>query len=612
MRTIIIGLDAFDPAYFEQLHSKGKIPNLSKLVKAGGYSRLRVTNPPQSEVSWTSIATGVNPGGHGIFDFVHRNPASYGLQVSLLPTQRNILGLQFVPPHNTRTLFDEAVSDGYPATSLWWPATFPARLESPVRTIPGLGTPDILGRLGVGCYFSTELLPEDSERKTPNILLTQKGRGRYTGKFEVPGLKDFANTRISILEFDLQLDESRSARLFIGKQTIDLKFGQWGPIFELPFKIGFGISIKAVSRAILSGSASAPGLYFLPLQPHPLSAPWPYATPKGFVKEAWNSQGPFLTLGWPQDTTALEEGYINDEQFLTLCNLIDEERERVLMHQMNSFDEGVLACIFDSLDRIQHMFWKSRRDILETWYTKLDTLVGRIQKKMAVMPGTEKVHLLIASDHGFGEYNYKVHLNRWLVNHNYLAPQQQGQSGNLTVTDWTKTQAYALGLNSLYLNLDGREGQGIISASKKSELVQSLRDELLQWKGPDGRQVIHNVLTQAEAFQGTLAEYGPDLLVGYHPPYRGSAETGMGQWKGEEIETNHDHWGADHCFDAAAVPGVLFSNQGLANLSNPSYADIPSLAIGKALRSSNSAPPPTFSDEDQEQVEKRLKDLGYL
>lgn len=616
MRTILIGLDAFDPAFFEQLHSKGKIPNLSKLADAGGYARLRVSDPPQSEVSWTSIATGLNPGGHGMFDFVHRNPASYGLQVSLLPTQRNLLGLQFVPPHGARTIFDEAVSDGYPATSLWWPASFPARLASPVRTIPGLGAPDILGRLGVGVYFSVELPGGDGERKTPTRLLTQKGHSRYTGTFEGPIQKTISGTKTSTVEFELQWDEGRSkegsARLIIGQQAIELTSGLWSPIIELTFKVGFGLSIKAVTRAIMTGATSEPRVYFLPLQLHPLAAPWPYAAPKGFIKGIWNACGPFLTLGWPQDTTALEEGYINDAQFLDLCAQIDQEREQVFMHLLDSFEEGILACVFDSLDRIQHMFWKGRLDVLEACYMKLDALVGRVQEKLATNAGGENTRLLIVSDHGFGVFDYKVHLNRWLANRGYLTPQQEGETGDLKEVDWTKSQAYALGLNSLYLNLEGREGQGIVPVSKRSEVLGSLRDELLQWRGPDGSQVVHSVLSQAEAFQGPLAEYGPDLLVGYHPPYRASAETGLGGWKTEEIEANRDHWGADHCFAASMVPGVLFSNRSLVDFPTPSYADLPALAIGKALRPSDSAPPPTFSDEDQETIEKRLKDLGYL
>ena len=124
--------------------------------------------------------------------------------------------------------------------------------------------------------------------------------------------------------------------------------------------------------------------------------------------------------------------------------------------------------------------------------------------------------------------------------------------------------------------------------------------------------MVRSVLTQAEAFQGSLAEYGPDLVIGYHANYRASAETGLGKWKTKEIEANLDHWGGDHCFDAREVPGVLFATQGLQNFPNPSYADIPVLAIGKPLRANDSTPPPTYSGEDQGMIEKRLKDLGYL
>jgi hypothetical protein len=121
MHTLILGFDAFHPGLFERLSGEGKLPHLTRYAEAGGYARFAVANPPQSEVSWTSIATGLNPGGHGIFDFVHRDPASYALIVSLLPTQRGLAGTQFVPPSRAQTIFDEAARLGYPATALWWP-----------------------------------------------------------------------------------------------------------------------------------------------------------------------------------------------------------------------------------------------------------------------------------------------------------------------------------------------------------------------------------------------------------------------------------------------------------------------------------------------------------
>lgn len=600
MRTLILGLDAFDPLFFEQLHSKGKTPNLSKFVQAGDYSRFRVSDPPQSEVSWTSIATGMNPGGHGMFDFVHRNPANYSLQVSLLPTQNNLLGLQFIPPHNSRTIFDEAVDDGYPATSMWWPATFPARLASPVRTIPGLGTPDILGRLGVGTYFSVELPTADIARKTPTRLLSKKNASKYSGALEGPAKK---NGSVNI-NFELEIDEKQSSTLWIGKQRISIKPGEWSEIIELPFPVGFGMTVKAISRAILT-NLNPIGLYFLPLQLHPLSSPWPYGTPKSFIQDQWKSNGPFLTLGWAQDTTALNEGFIDDDQFLKLCEMIEAERERALTHALKTFDEGLLACVFDSLDRIQHMFWKGREDVIEKWYIRLDQMIGRIMEKAG------NARILVLSDHGFGKFDYKVHLNRWLIDHGYMST-KNASSSDLKEADWSQTRAYALGLNSLYLNITRREGNGQVSESDAEHMLNKLKEELLQWKGPDGGQVIQNVLIRTEAFQGQLAQYGPDLFIGYRPPYRGSAETGLGQWRSEAIEVNKEHWGADHCFDSKSVPGVIFSTNNLANWAAPSYRDIPAMTLGKDLKKTQNTAAPSYSDEDEEQIEKRLKDLGYL
>ena len=152
-----------------------------------------------------------------------------------------------------------------------------------------------------------------------------------------------------------------------------------------------------------------------------------------------------------------------------------------------------------------------------------------------------------------------------------------------------------------------------MTIDEKKRVVQSIKDDLSQWIGPDGQTVIQKVLTQEEAFQGPYTGYAPDLVIGYRPKYRASARTGLGQWNDDEIEDNKDHWGADHCFDAAAVPGVLFSNNGLENYPNPSYFDIPQLSIGRTISQKHKdTMPPTFGDEDQDTIEERLKGLGYL
>jgi len=400
--------------------------------------------------------------------------------------------------------------------------------------------------------------------------------------------------------------------LIIGKKSYPVVIGEWSPVIELTFKVGFGISIMAVTRVVINQLSPEPTVYFLPLQLHPLRSPWPYGTPKRFLKNIWKNPGPYLTLGWPQDTTGLEEGFITDEQFLGLCEQIRDHREQTLVALIDSYQEGVLGCVFDSMDRVQHMFLRDRKDVIESWYIQLDALFGRVQEKVRAKPGGEDIHLMVVSDHGFGEFNYKVNLNRWLVNNGYLAPTHPNGTGNLNQIDWAASKAYAVGLNSLYLNLAGREGQGSVTGERQDEVLQTLSADLLNWKGPDGRGVVQKVIPRGEAFDGPLSEYGPDLVVGYRAGYRASAETGLGEWGPEKTEPNQDHWGADHCFDADCVPGVLFSNRGLNDLANPSYRDIPYLAINKNIQTRTDAAAPTFSDEDQDKVEERLKELGYL
>jgi predicted AlkP superfamily phosphohydrolase/phosphomutase len=613
MQKLILGFDAFDPGRFERLSSEGKLPHLNRYVEDGGYARLEVTAPPQTEVSWTSIATGVNPGGHGIFDFVHRNPKTYSPYVSLLPTESKLFGTQFVPPFEATTIFEEVAQQGYPSTVLWWPATFPARPASLVRTIPGLGTPDIQGRLGVGTFLSANPDLAQGKTKTSFERLERDGNRRYTSLLKGPAsTKLLGSVKQTSVELKVEPLDDESARLAIGGHTLELTRGEWSPILELSFRVNLLVSVQAITRIILTQVRPDVALYVLPLQIHPLHSIWRYGTPNSFIKQTWQECGPFLTLGWPQDTTGLEEQCITDRQFLDLCESIFRGREGVLMHHLQNFQEGILALVFDSLDRIQHMFWHTRPDIVDAWYVKLDALVGKVEQRLKEL-GKDEVDTFILSDHGFTNFDRKVHLNRWLLDQGYLALKDEDEkaSQSLENVDWSQSKAYAVGLNSLYLNLARREGEGIVQADERETEIQKLCNELERWRGPDDQAVIQRAWPRREVIAGPFTERGPDIIVGYSPGYRASQKTGMGKWSNTILEPNQDHWGSDHCVASQAVPGVLFSSQSLDQYPHPSYRDIPPLVIGKELDQSDTAPP-RFSQEDQDIVEKRLESLGYL
>jgi predicted AlkP superfamily phosphohydrolase/phosphomutase len=605
MKTLILGFDSFDPKVFEELTGQNQLPNLEKFTQPGGYAKLEVCSPPQTEVSWTSIATGADPGGHGIFDFVHRDPASYTPFVSILPMRKGAAGEQFVPPYTAKTFFEEAAEMGYPATALWWPAMFPARPELPVDTLPGLGTPDIRGQLGVGTLLTTE---DESLKKTSVVRLSPDGKNRFIATLPGPQTQGRDGPRTISLSLRLDQIDSTSVRLTIDSHQIDLRIGEWSEIVELRFRAGLLLNVHAITRFILTSLDDVTRVYVLPLQIHPLHSPWHYASSTSFSKKLWKEVGPYLTLGWPQDTTGLEDGCITDDQFLTLCQSIFNRRIQILYFLMNDFREGVLAAIFDDLDRVQHMFFHNRMDVVQDWYQRLDRFVGDVSSRVDAWTG--KYRYLILSDHGFADFGKKVHLNCWLLNNGYLTMKKGGT--DLSGVEWSQSRAYAIGLNSIYLNIAGREGQGIVPAEELETLLGEIKGKLLDWKDAARSPIVQKIRLKHETFSGPYTRFGPDLLVGYASGYRASAETGLGKMVDTPLEPNTDHWGADHCMDSDVVPGVIFANRDLRDFGDISFRDIPFLAIGKHLDQSNLKPPSQSTGEGQKNLEERLKGLGYL
>jgi predicted AlkP superfamily phosphohydrolase/phosphomutase len=584
------------------------MPNLEKFNRQNGYSRLEICSPPQTEVSWTSIATGADPGSHGIFDFVHRDPATYIPYISILPTRNSVLGEQFVPPYTAKTLFEEAAELGYPATALWWPAMFPARPQLPVMTIPGLGTPDIRGQLGVGTFFSTEV---EQKKKVRIVKLDSDGKNRFKAELPGPQVPGKSGPRTISLPVTIDIIDDNLADLYIDGNNIRLHLGKWSNIIELRFKAGLLVNVYAITQVILTRIDDVVRFYVQPLQIHPLHSTFNYSTSKSFSKKLWNEVGPFLTLGWPQDTTGLEDGCISDEQFLDLCQSIFDQRIRILYHLMEDFHEGVLAAIFDDLDRVQHMFFHNRQDVVRDWYQRLDRFVGDVQQKISSWD-SKKHRFLVMSDHGFSNFEHKVHLNRWLLDEGYLAFNSGNITGDLTNVDWSKTRAYSVGLNSIYLNIQGREGSGIVAPDSIESTLAEIKDKLIIWKNTNGDSIVEKARFKHEIYSGPYTHLGPDLVVGYAAGYRSSAETGIGKIPEPVMEPNTDHWGADHCMDADIVPGVLFANRDLRDFGNISFRDIPFLAIGKHLDQSHIKPPSQSDRQGQKNLEERLKGLGYL
>jgi predicted AlkP superfamily phosphohydrolase/phosphomutase len=252
---------------------------------------------------------------------------------------------------------------------------------------------------------------------------------------------------------------------------------------------------------------------------------------------------------------------------------------------------------------------------VDEWYQRLDTLVGEVESASRIR-GLPEANIYIVSDHGFTSFEYKVHLNRWFLEKGYLKVKKGHQADDLSSVDWSSSQCFAVGLNSVYLNRAGREVSGQVSHAQAGTLVAKLTAELSSLTGPNGNNSISRVWQSQEAFTGAFQEQAPDLVIGYSPGYRASSETGLGCFGGEQaITPNRDHWNADHCIDFTAVPGVLFANRSIRNWPTPSYGDFPSMVIGRNPKQSGGppTPPPSSTDHEEEKaLQERLKSLGYL
>jgi predicted AlkP superfamily phosphohydrolase/phosphomutase len=183
----------------------------------------------------------------------------------------------------------------------------------------------------------------------------------------------------------------------------------------------------------------------------------------------------------------------------------------------------------------------------------------------------------VLSDHGFAPYRHSFNLNTWLLNNGYIT-RKEGSSTDPNETfadvDWSHTRAYGLGLNGLYLNMRGRERDGIVDPAQGDELLREIRQKLLEVRDPkDQAQVITRIDLATEAYHGPYARSGPDALVGYNRGYRAGWKTILGAFPPDVLEDNMNAWSGDHCMDFTKVPGVILSNRPIVNEA-PALTDI--------------------------------------
>ena len=280
----------------------------------------------------------------------------------------------------------------------------------------------------------------------------------------------------------------------------------------------------------------------------------------------------------PEDTKALKTDVLTEAEFLAQARIAGEENRRQYTYVLDHFADGLLFYYFGNVDQVSHMMWRARDPghpkynaatdapnarVIEELYQGLDAVVTDTLARL----GPDDV-LVVMSDHGFTSWRRVFHLNSWLRDNGYLAvlnPNLQDDPGLFANVDWSRTRAYALGLNGLYVNLKGRERDGVVEPGARAALVEEIAGKLLGTIDPQtGKAAITKAYRREQVYRLSGNEsVAPDLIVGYAKGTRGSDESALGGLPREVMADNASHWSGDHCMDHEAVPGVLLSSRPL-------------------------------------------------
>ncbi len=544
-KMIVLGLDGLDPKLTERWMAEGKLPNLRKLAESGYYGRLRTTYPPLSPVAWSTFATGVNPGKHNIFDFLNRDLRTYAPELSSAKVRVSKKGRPSVELRRKSKPFWEILGNhGISSTILRIPITFPA-VPFQGRLLSAMSTPDLRGTQGSFSWFTTSS-DEAAVEGGLKLPLTKVGDG-WEGSLPGPD-KTAANFQIT------------QGKLQIANETYNLTCGEYSPWIRLKFG-----SARGIVRFLLTKTEPELSVYVTPVEIDPESPALPISHPPYYAVYLSKLLGTFATLGMAEDTWALNEGAIDEAAFLKQAKSIQTEREAMFFSALDHFRSGVAACVFDTTDRVQHMFYRHMGDtssyskVIEELYCDMDRVVGQALTYV----GKETV-LFVLSDHGFCSFRRGINLNAWLQKNGYLALEEGRIEGGdyFDGIDWSRTRAYTFGLSGLYLNLQGREGKGIVRTEEAAALRKELQERLTNLRDEaDGQLAIQGMYDSADIYSGPYLDSAPDLIAGYAPGYRASWSAAVGKVTNTVFEDNDKCWSGDHCVDPSAVPGVLFTNQ---------------------------------------------------
>jgi predicted AlkP superfamily phosphohydrolase/phosphomutase len=619
--VFVLGIDGADPVIVQRMIDAGQLPAFAKLAREGSFQELGTANPPQSPVAWSTFVTGMDPGGHGIFDFVHRDPANYTPIASATPpaapgqpSYLELFGYIFplggAEVHNARsgTPFWDLLHDaGVPCQVYRMPGNFPVP-DSAALTLSGMGTIDLRGEFGKYTWYTDDAFADTQGLKADVEIVTLEdedldgkadtGYARLKGPPDVfhikPGALPKPDEYLTV-PVSFHIDPVEDV-LWVraGEAECVLRQGEFSEWMQVSFDaLPLGMTtLSGIVRFYAKELRPGFRVYASPVNIDPSAPAQVIATPDGAAEGLYEAMGFYWTQGFPEEINALKDGLFTEDDYGRQVTIVHAEAERMLDEAVRRFRPGTCTFMYLSdIDLQCHMLWRhgapkqpdaprhpgwdplvspAHATDIEGYYRNADRLLGKVAD--ALPPGSL---LIVMSDHGFQPMTRQVHLNGWLREHGYLTlkdgvepPATHAHGARLPrldeAVDWSRTRAYGVGFNGLYLNLRGREAQGSVDPAGADALLDELAAALTAWRDPQGgRAPVLRAWKSSEIYSAARRAEAPDLVIGYDAGYGCSEESTLGEITALAIEDNPHGFTGNHLMAPEVVPGILLVNRPL-------------------------------------------------
>jgi hypothetical protein len=366
---IVVGLDGQDPKLTDRFMRDGDLPNFAKLADQGSYVRLRTTFPSVSPVAWSSFSTGTHPARHNIFDFLDRDRRTYLPMLSstrIGKVERFFrIGRYLIPRHRpelrllrkSKPFWTILGQHRIWSTILRVPITFPPDRFYGAE-LSAMCVPDLLGTQGTFLLLTTR--PAGGRFKEGGIRVpVEVHDGRISATIEGPANVFVSDHPLLVTPITIALDrQHKRARLEVSGTAIDLEVGRLSDWTILTFPAAPWIKVSGITRFQLLEMDDHFSMYVSPISLNPENPAMPISHPSYYATYLAKRIGLYSTLGLAEDTWALNEGVTSDGTFLQQTYDIDRERRAMFFTALDRLRRGLLVCVFDATDRVQHMFWR--------------------------------------------------------------------------------------------------------------------------------------------------------------------------------------------------------------------------------------------------------------